>query len=210
VKAAVRRTRQCGDACWCPVHGTPLYYWPAGGLHACQDPNCRYAHGISAEVLAATDQGLPMTYAPDVFSRFLAARRADPDRIPPRAVPLAETLRGALLDNRPADAELRRLLDGLPDDLTPAAHDEDQAFGRLARTAETLRMALDVREVERQAETLRMALDVREVEAVDNLAGHDSELHHLARRVLESVAVVLTQREPSIGRPANEDQPGGS
>jgi hypothetical protein len=194
VKAAVRRTRRCGDACWCPVHGTPLYYWPAGGLHACQDPNCRYAHGISAEVLAATDQGLPMTYAPDVFSRFLAARRADPDRIPPRAVPLAETLRGALLDNRPADAELRRLLDGLPDDLTPAAHDEDQAFGRLARTAETL----------------RMALDVREVEAVDNLAGHDSELHHLARRVLESVAVVLTQREPSIGRPANEDQPGGS
>ncbi|WP_333745709.1 hypothetical protein [Streptomyces sp. IBSBF 2950] len=139
-----------------------------------------------------------MTHAPDVFSRFLAARRADPDRIPPRAVPLAETLRGALLDNRPAttvpDAELRRLLDGLPDDPTPAAYDEDQALGRLAMTAETL----------------RMALDTRETEAADNISGHDGELHHVARRVLESVAVVLTQHEPSIARPADTAQPEGS
>jgi hypothetical protein len=178
------------------VHGTPLYYSPDGSLHACQDPNCRYAPGISAGAIAAADQGLPMpSYTPDTFSRFLAARQADPDRLPPRAVPLAETLRGALLDNRPTDAvpdaKLRRLLDDLPDDLTPAGYDEDQALGRLAMTAETL----------------RMALDVREAEAVDNLTGHDGELHHLARRVLESVAVVLTQREPSIGRPANESQP---
>ncbi|MCZ0983922.1 hypothetical protein O1L60_44980 [Streptomyces diastatochromogenes] len=187
---AVRTLHQCDELCRCPVHGTALYFAPASNLHACQNPNCRYAHGISAAALAATDQGLPMTHEPDVFSRFLAARRADPDRIPPRAVPLAETLRGALLDNRPAttvpDAELRRLLDGLPDDPTPPAYDEDQALGRLAMTSEAL----------------RMALDSREAGSADSVAGHDGELHHLARRVLESVAVVLTQRESSIARPA--------
>ncbi|MCF1592394.1 hypothetical protein [Streptomyces muensis] len=175
-----------------------MHYWPAGNLHACQDPNCRHAHGISAAALAAADQGLPMPHDPDVFSRFLAARRADPDRIPPRAVPLAETLRGALLDNRPAttvpDAELQRLLDGLPDDPTPAAYDEDQALGRLAMTSEAL----------------RMALDSRETGSAHGAAGHDGELHHLARRVLESVAVVLTQREPSIARPADTAPPEGS
>ncbi|QDN54020.1 hypothetical protein [Streptomyces sp. S1D4-20] len=134
----------------------------------------------------------------DVFNRFLAARRADPDRIPPRAVALAETLRGALLGNRPAttvpDAELRRLLDGLPDDPTPAGYDEDQALGSLAMTSEAL----------------RMALDSREAGLADNAASRDGELHHLARRVLESVAVVLTQREPSIAHPVDKTQPEGS
>ncbi|QKV98220.1 hypothetical protein HUT19_41610 (plasmid) [Streptomyces sp. NA02950] len=196
--AAVRQTHWCGAACRCPVHGTPLYYWPAGDLHACQDPNCRHAHGISAAALAAAEQGLPMTFDPDVFSRFLAARRADPDRIPPRAVPLAETLRGALLDNRPTttvpDADLRRLLEGLPDDPTPAAYDEDQALGRLAMTSDAL----------------RLALDSREAGSADSITGHDGELHHLAWRVLESVAVVLTQREPSIGHPTDQAQPEGS
>ncbi|GAA1111046.1 hypothetical protein [Streptomyces javensis] len=191
------RTHRCDAACHCSVHGTPLYYWSAGDLHACQSPNFRYAHGISAEALAA-DQGLPMTHDPDVFSRFLAARRADPDRIPPRAVPLAGTLRGALLDNRPAttvpDAELRRLLDGLPDDPTPAAYDEDQALGRLAMTSDAL----------------RMALDSREAGPADSVAGRDGELHQLTRRVLDSVAVVLTQREPSIAGPADQAQPEGS
>ncbi|MDX3165777.1 hypothetical protein PV516_18505 [Streptomyces scabiei] len=200
MKAAVRRTHRCGVTCRCPDHDTPLYYWPAGDLHACQNPNCCYAHGISAEALAAADQGLPMTsYAPDVFSRFRAARRADPDRIPPRAVPVAEVLRSAFLYNDPVptvvrDPELRRLLDSLPDDPTPAAYDEDQALGRLAMAAETL----------------HMALDVREAEATDNLAGHDGELHHVARRVLESIAIVLTQHEPTIARPATETQPEGS
>lgn len=36
----------CGDECVCPVHGTPLIYWPARDDHACQDANCRYGHGM--------------------------------------------------------------------------------------------------------------------------------------------------------------------
>ncbi|WP_143660271.1 hypothetical protein [Streptomyces sp. t99] len=43
----------CDESCRCPLHGTVLYYWPAGDLHACQDSNCGYAQGISAEELAA-------------------------------------------------------------------------------------------------------------------------------------------------------------
>ncbi|MFI2764278.1 hypothetical protein ACH5A3_36405 [Streptomyces echinatus] len=172
-----------------------MHYWPAGDLHACQDPNCRYAQGISAEALAAADQGLPLTYDPAVFSRLLAARRADPDRVRVPALPIGVMLRESLVGNRPAsavpDAELQRLLEELPADPAPPGYDEDQALGRLALTAETL----------------RMALDVREVEAVDNLAGHDGELHHLARRVLESIAAVLAQHEPSITDPATEAQP---
>ena len=35
----------CDDACICPVHRTPLIYWPAGDDHACQDITCRYGHG---------------------------------------------------------------------------------------------------------------------------------------------------------------------
>lgn len=35
----------CGIACTCPVHGTPLIYWPAGDDHACQDITCKYGHG---------------------------------------------------------------------------------------------------------------------------------------------------------------------
>lgn len=47
---------ECGDDCACPVHGTPLIYWPAGDDHACQDPACEYAHGGMSEVLAALDR----------------------------------------------------------------------------------------------------------------------------------------------------------
>lgn len=105
-----------------------------------------------------------MAYAPNVFSRFSAARRADSDRIPPRAVPIAEALP---LDNRPAttvpDAELCRLLEGLPDDTTPAAYDEDQVLGRLARTAQALHTALDVRAA-----------------ATDGAAGHDDPTAFMA------------------------------
>ena len=36
----------CDDACVCPVHSRPLLYWPSGDEHACQDPDCRYAHGL--------------------------------------------------------------------------------------------------------------------------------------------------------------------
>ncbi len=36
----------CDERCTCPRHGTPLIYWPAGDDHACQDPECEYAHGV--------------------------------------------------------------------------------------------------------------------------------------------------------------------
>ena len=35
----------CDDHCTCPVHGTPLIYWPAGDDHACQDITCEFGHG---------------------------------------------------------------------------------------------------------------------------------------------------------------------
>ena len=42
----------CDDGCVCPIHGTPLIYWPHGDDHACQDITCRYGHGMNAELLA--------------------------------------------------------------------------------------------------------------------------------------------------------------
>lgn len=42
---AERRAHRCDERCTCPVDGKPMLYWPAGGEHACQDPECRYAHG---------------------------------------------------------------------------------------------------------------------------------------------------------------------
>lgn len=45
----------CDDECACPRCGTPLYYWPFGDDHACQDYTCRYAHGIRAAVGATLD-----------------------------------------------------------------------------------------------------------------------------------------------------------
>ena len=47
-----KRLHVCDDGCVCPVHGTPLIYWPHGDDHACQDVTCRYGHGMSAELLA--------------------------------------------------------------------------------------------------------------------------------------------------------------
>ncbi|MEU3399451.1 hypothetical protein [Streptomyces filamentosus] len=165
-----RPPHRCSDtSCRCPLHGTALYYSPAGDLHACQDPDCRYAQGISADALTGS-----------VFARFLAARRSDPERVLPPAVPLGAALRTTLSENRLApnvpDAELQQLLHGLPEDPTPAGYDEDQALGRLAMTAETL----------------RMALFVREVEAADSLAGPDEELHQLVQALLGTAAAVLS------------------
>jgi hypothetical protein len=40
------RDQQCDEQCVCPVHGTPLIYWPAGNDHACQNADCRYGHGM--------------------------------------------------------------------------------------------------------------------------------------------------------------------
>ncbi|MFF4409766.1 hypothetical protein [Streptomyces sp. NPDC001404] len=192
VSTAAPAGHRCAAACRCPVHRTALYYWPASDLHACQHPTCRHAKGVSAETLAAADQGERMHESdPSVFARFLDARRADPERVLPPAVPLDAAIRHGWLD-RPTDvvpeSELRQLLAELPEDPTLPGYDEDQALGRLAMAAEAL----------------RMALDVREAEAADRLAGHDGELHHLSRRVLDAIAVVLTQHEPSVARTAAE------
>ena len=43
---AVSRIHRCDGSCACPVHGTPLIYWPAGDDHACQDITCEYGHGM--------------------------------------------------------------------------------------------------------------------------------------------------------------------
>ncbi|MFF9204292.1 hypothetical protein ACF1AE_21225 [Streptomyces sp. NPDC014986] len=192
---AVRALHQCDELCRCPVHGTALYFAPASNEHACQNPTCRYAHGISAEALLAATLGLPMPEDTSVFARFVAARRADPDRLQVPAQPIAETLRGALFENQPADAvpdaELQQLLDRLPTDPVPAAYDEDQALGRMAYAADALREALEFRSTADPAA----------------LAAHEQELQHLGRRLLDTVALVLTQREPSIARPAAEEQP---
>ena len=36
---------RCDRLCVCPLHQTPLIYWPAGNDHACQDVDCQYGHG---------------------------------------------------------------------------------------------------------------------------------------------------------------------
>lgn len=39
----------CDEQCVCPVHGTPLIFWPAENRHACRDVNCRHGHGMEAD-----------------------------------------------------------------------------------------------------------------------------------------------------------------
>lgn len=39
-------SHRCTDRCRCPIHETPLIYWPAGDDHACQDSDCEYAQGF--------------------------------------------------------------------------------------------------------------------------------------------------------------------
>ena len=45
----------CDDGCACPRCGTPMYYWPFGDDHACQDYACPYARGIRAMTGATLD-----------------------------------------------------------------------------------------------------------------------------------------------------------
>ena len=40
---------RCDDECVCPIDGKQLIYWPAGDQHACQDPDCVNAHGLSQD-----------------------------------------------------------------------------------------------------------------------------------------------------------------
>lgn len=37
---------KCDDGCVCPIHGTALFYNRLHNEHACQDPDCEYAHGL--------------------------------------------------------------------------------------------------------------------------------------------------------------------
>jgi hypothetical protein len=39
---AASRPHRCDERCVCPTDGKPLYYAPASGQHACQDPECQY------------------------------------------------------------------------------------------------------------------------------------------------------------------------
>ena len=45
-------SHRCDEWCTCPIHRTPLIYWPAGNDHACQDPECEYAQGMRASLYA--------------------------------------------------------------------------------------------------------------------------------------------------------------
>lgn len=40
------RSHRCDERCVCEIHDKPFIYWPAGDDHACQDPDCKYAHGV--------------------------------------------------------------------------------------------------------------------------------------------------------------------
>jgi hypothetical protein len=46
-RALPGKPHRCDERCTCPVHGTPLIYWPTGDDHACQDGGCAYAHGMA-------------------------------------------------------------------------------------------------------------------------------------------------------------------
>jgi hypothetical protein len=37
----------CDDRCICPVHDTPMWYSRSCDDHACQDPDCVFAHGFN-------------------------------------------------------------------------------------------------------------------------------------------------------------------
>lgn len=37
---------RCDERCVCPDHHTQLWWGASQSLHACQDPDCRYAHGL--------------------------------------------------------------------------------------------------------------------------------------------------------------------
>lgn len=41
---------RCTGRCVCPIHATPLLYWPAGDDHACQDADCEYGQGFKPAV----------------------------------------------------------------------------------------------------------------------------------------------------------------
>jgi hypothetical protein len=54
---------RCTGACRCPIHGTPLIYWPAGDDHACQDADCKHGQGFKAVELPPADRAVLDTQA---------------------------------------------------------------------------------------------------------------------------------------------------
>lgn len=40
-----RRSHRCDNRCVCPIDVKPMFYSAAEGVHACQDPECQFAHG---------------------------------------------------------------------------------------------------------------------------------------------------------------------
>ncbi len=51
------RDQRCDDRCTCPIHSTPLIYWPAGEDHACQDVDCQYGRGMRNAGPVRQDEG---------------------------------------------------------------------------------------------------------------------------------------------------------
>lgn len=72
---------RCDEGCVCPVDGKPLLYWPVGGHHACQDPDCSNAHGV---------------VEPDVVSALTARIRAIQRSAPATPAEAATALDDAL------------------------------------------------------------------------------------------------------------------
>lgn len=68
-----QRPHRCTDRCRCPIHETPLLYWPAGDDHACQEAGCEYAQGFkpvepapAGEAVLDTQAILMYRYHPDL------------------------------------------------------------------------------------------------------------------------------------------------
>lgn len=64
---------RCDGSCRCPVHSTPLIYWPAGDDHACQDVDCEYGSGFKpvqapppGQATLDTQAVLMLRYHPDL------------------------------------------------------------------------------------------------------------------------------------------------
>lgn len=62
------------ESCLCPVHDTPLWYWPKGDLHACQDPTCEYAQEFDLDALRYKEMW-------ESLDRSRKARRAERQHI---------------------------------------------------------------------------------------------------------------------------------
>lgn len=44
------KQHKCDDRCMCPIHGIAMHYSPSSDTHACQNPDCEFAHGFEKGV----------------------------------------------------------------------------------------------------------------------------------------------------------------